>query len=188
MISATFIMSKTYLEMFHISHFLPNAIYKYIDKNMNCEDLAMCIMVTDFLRRMSFPQTCCVSVNAKQFPMNLEATNREFGWVWNNNAPLDCHHIYCHFSSSSSSSSPFFCFPYSLSISPSLFLSVRLSLPLSLSPTDGSSYRGLSMRRGHYNGRSDCLNYFAKSYNGTMPLIYTHSKVAYNDYNYYKSW
>ena len=65
-----------------MSHFLPNAIYKYIDKNMNCEDLAMCIMVTDFLRRMSFPQTCCVSVNAKQFPMNLEATNREFGWVW----------------------------------------------------------------------------------------------------------
>ncbi|XP_011405216.2 PREDICTED: exostosin-like 2 [Amphimedon queenslandica] len=126
MISATFIMSKTYLEMYHQPHFLPSAIYDYINKNMNCEDIAMCLMVTDFLRRTSFPQTCCVSVNAKRFPINLEATNR-------------------------------------------------------------GGYRGLSMRRGHYNGRSDCLNYFAKSYNNTIPLIYTHAKVAYNDHNYYKS-
>ena len=41
----------------------------------------MCLMVTDFLRRTSFPQTCCVSVNAKRFPINLEATNRKYSPV-----------------------------------------------------------------------------------------------------------
>ena len=72
--------------------------------------------------------------------------------------------------------------PPSLSLPPP---SPSLPLPPSLSP--GGGYRGLSMRRGHYNGRSVCLNYFAKSYNNTIPLIYTHAKVAYNDHNYYKS-
>ena len=76
MISATFIMHKAYLEMFHDPTFLPQSIYDYINTNMNCEDLAMCIMVTDFLIKTTYPQTCCVSVKTKKYPINLEATNR----------------------------------------------------------------------------------------------------------------
>lgn len=75
MISATFILHKAYLEMFHNPIFVPHSIYHYINKYKNCEDLAMCIMVTDFLIKTTYLQTCCISIKGKKNPINLEATN-----------------------------------------------------------------------------------------------------------------
>ena len=51
---------------------------EYIDNVMNCEDIAMSLMVTDFLANYSTPQSCCLGLKAKHYPYNLEAQNREF--------------------------------------------------------------------------------------------------------------
>lgn len=80
LISANIILHKKYLEMFQVPLFLPNGIHKYINEHMNCEDIAICLMVTDFLERVSFPQSGCISLRAKQYPQNLEAKNRKYNY------------------------------------------------------------------------------------------------------------
>ena len=78
LISANIILHKKYLEMFQVPLFLPIGIHKYIDEHMNCEDIAICLMVTDFLERVSFPQSGCIGLRAKRYPQNLEAKNRKY--------------------------------------------------------------------------------------------------------------
>ncbi len=71
----TIILHKAYLEMYQMEEFLDKNMLNYINENFNCEDLAMCIMVADFLANVSYPQTSCIGMKPKQYPYNLEAQN-----------------------------------------------------------------------------------------------------------------
>lgn len=75
LISANFIVHKAYLEMFNMPEFINSSMTDYVNEQMNCEDLAMCTMVADFLSKVSYPQTSCVGMKAKHYPYNLEAQN-----------------------------------------------------------------------------------------------------------------
>ena len=72
-LSTNFILHKAYLEMYHRSEFLPSGIREYVDSKMNCEDFAMCMLVTHFLDRVGSPQSCCIA--RKQYPYNLQDQN-----------------------------------------------------------------------------------------------------------------
>ena len=78
--SGTSIIHKMYLHMFQ-TH-IPSLMHEYIDNQMNCEDIAISLMVTDFLAIYSTPQSCCLGLEAKHYPYNLEAQNREFCLTW----------------------------------------------------------------------------------------------------------
>ena len=58
-----------------MDEFIDVSMIDYVNKNFNCEDLAMCTMVADFLAKVSYPQTSCVGMKAKHYPYNLEAEN-----------------------------------------------------------------------------------------------------------------
>ena len=77
-LSTNFILHRAYLEMYQLPDFLPPGIYKYVDEKMNCEDIAIAMMVTEFLETYGNPQSCCLSMHAKHYPYNLEAQNREY--------------------------------------------------------------------------------------------------------------
>ena len=77
MISTAHIIHKAYMEMFNDPLMLPEPIHNYIDQKMNCEDLAMCIMVTGFLSRATWPQSCAIAVKPIHVPYNLEAQGRK---------------------------------------------------------------------------------------------------------------
>lgn len=85
LISANFLIHKAYMEMFHIPEFMNTSMIEYINHHMNCEDLAMCIMVADFLSKVSYPQTSCIGLKPKHYPYNLEGENRM----------LYCYHHLC---------------------------------------------------------------------------------------------
>ena len=76
LISASFILHKVYLELFH-SSYLPSDVMTYINREMNCEDVAMCILVAQFLRDVSWPQSSVISVKPRVPLKNLEATTGE---------------------------------------------------------------------------------------------------------------
>ena len=61
--------------MFQLEEFVPRGVVQYVDEKMNCEDFAMCIMVGDFLERISFAQSCCFVVKGRNYPANLEEKN-----------------------------------------------------------------------------------------------------------------
>ena len=54
---------KDYLKMFNET--VPREIHEMIDHKMNCEDLAMNVMVGDYLARIGMPQPSGVSVAHK---------------------------------------------------------------------------------------------------------------------------
>ena len=70
--SASSFLHKAYLEMFHDPRFLPRTTIDYIDHVMNCEDLAMCVMVAKFLEDIHQPQCAVLSVEAQRKIDNLE--------------------------------------------------------------------------------------------------------------------
>ena len=72
LISASFIIHKVYMELFH-SWYMPNKVIQHIDSNMNCEDIAMCILVAKFLGDISWKQSAVLSVKPKIPLKNLEA-------------------------------------------------------------------------------------------------------------------
>lgn len=74
-LSTNFILHKAYFEMFQMDEFLPQGIMDYVDEKMNCEDFAMCLMVGDYLERISSTQSCCLVVKGKYYPANLEEKN-----------------------------------------------------------------------------------------------------------------
>ena len=78
LITANFLVHKAYLEMFNMPEFINSGMTSYVNEQMNCEDLAMCTMVADFLAKVSYPQTSCVGMKAKHYPYNLEAQNSRF--------------------------------------------------------------------------------------------------------------
>ena len=70
--SASSYLHKAYLEMFHDPRFLPRTTIDYIDHMMNCEDLAMCVMVAKFLEDIQQPQCAVLSVQPQGKISNLE--------------------------------------------------------------------------------------------------------------------
>ena len=72
MISASSYLHKAYLEMFHDPRILPRTTIDYVDHMMNCEDLAMCVMVAKFLEDIHQPQCAVLSVQAQGKITNLE--------------------------------------------------------------------------------------------------------------------
>ena len=49
----------------------------HINKEMNCEDIAMCVLVSQFLRDVSWSQSSVISVKPKVTLRNLEAMTGE---------------------------------------------------------------------------------------------------------------
>ena len=70
--SGSSFLHKAYLEMFHDPRILPRSIIDYIDNLMNCEDLAMCVMVAKFLEDIHQPQCAALSVQPQGNIANLE--------------------------------------------------------------------------------------------------------------------
>lgn len=71
-ISSAEILHKSYMEMFQDPSMLPESLLTYTDRIMNCEDLAMCIMVTDFLSRVTWPQSSVILVQPKYKLYNMQ--------------------------------------------------------------------------------------------------------------------
>ncbi len=72
MIGATLIMHRVYLDMFCDYNVLPRIVFEYIDEIMNCDDLAICVMVTKLLKEVSWPQAGMLTVVPTVTIKNLE--------------------------------------------------------------------------------------------------------------------
>ena len=70
--SASSYLHKAYLEMFHDPRILPKTTIDYIDHMMNCEDLAICVMVAKFLEDIHQPQSAVLSVQTQGKITNME--------------------------------------------------------------------------------------------------------------------
>ena len=70
--SASSFLHKAYLEMFHDPRILPRTTIDYIDHLMNCEDLAMCVVVGKFLEDIHQPQCAVLFVQAQRKITNME--------------------------------------------------------------------------------------------------------------------
>ena len=63
-------LHRMYLKMFTES--LPPALYAFIDKNMNGEDIAMNAMVADYLKRIGRPQCPCLLVEGSTKEIHMK--------------------------------------------------------------------------------------------------------------------
>lgn len=72
MIGATLILHKVYFEMYNDPRVLPRSLFEYIDEIMNCDDLAMSVMVTKFLREVSWPQCGVLAIVPEVKIQNLQ--------------------------------------------------------------------------------------------------------------------
>ena len=62
MVGATTIFHRAYLEMYFDPNVLPQGVFEYINDVMNCDDIALSIMVTKFLEDVSWKQTAALPV------------------------------------------------------------------------------------------------------------------------------
>ena len=67
---------RGYLEMFN-SPFVPTVVHDLIDRFENCDDLALNVMVADYLARVDTPQCCGIYVKGRDV-RNLEGETSEF--------------------------------------------------------------------------------------------------------------
>ena len=72
MVGATTIFHRAYLEMYFDEEVLPQGIFKYVNNVMNCDDLALSIMVTKFLEDVSWQQAAALAVKPIGTIQNLE--------------------------------------------------------------------------------------------------------------------
>jgi hypothetical protein len=70
--TGTAILHRAYLEMYFDRKVLPRGIFEYVNNNMNCEDLSMNIMVTEFLENVSWQQPAALAVKPIGKIQNLE--------------------------------------------------------------------------------------------------------------------
>ena len=70
--TGTAILHRAYLEMYFDSEMLPHEIFEYVNKNMNCEDLSMNVMVTKFLDDVSWQQPSALAVKPIGKVQNME--------------------------------------------------------------------------------------------------------------------
>ena len=78
MLTSTCLLHKAYLKMFHDANVLPRKMFDYIDKEMNCEDIGINMMVAKFLTDVNVPQPCLLSVKYKGQITNLEGAKGEY--------------------------------------------------------------------------------------------------------------
>lgn len=72
--TGTAILHRAYLEMYFDRKVLPQGIFEYVNNNMNCEDLSMNVMVTEFLENVSWQQPAALAVKPIGQIQNLEGT------------------------------------------------------------------------------------------------------------------
>ena len=65
MVGATAIFHRAYLEMYSDPEVLPRGIFEYVNNVMNCDDIALSIMVTKFLEDVSWKQSAALPVKLK---------------------------------------------------------------------------------------------------------------------------
>lgn len=70
--TGTAILHRAYLEMYFDRKVLPQGIFEYVNNNMNCEDLSMNVMVTNFLENVSWQQPAALAVKPIGQIQNLE--------------------------------------------------------------------------------------------------------------------
>lgn len=74
LIGAAFI-HRGYLEMFN-SALVPKVVHKLIDRFQNCDDLAMNVVVSNYLARVDRPQCCGIYVKGRDI-RNMEGQTSE---------------------------------------------------------------------------------------------------------------
>ena len=72
MVGATTMFHRAYLEMYFDPEVLPQGIFEYINNVMNCDDIALSIMITKFLEDVSWKQTAALAVKPNGEIHNLE--------------------------------------------------------------------------------------------------------------------
>ena len=70
--TGTAILHRAYLEMYFDRKVLSQRIFEYVNNNMNCEDLSMNVMVTNFLENVSWQQPAALAVKPIGQIQNLE--------------------------------------------------------------------------------------------------------------------
>ena len=71
MITPQCIFHKAYLDLFNSPEFTPPQVLEYIDKEMNCDDIAINFVVSKFLKDVSWPQSSALAVTPKHRIKNL---------------------------------------------------------------------------------------------------------------------
>ena len=172
-----------YLKMFNSTSATPKAVHELIDELHNCEDLAVNVMVGDYLAKVERPQCSGLFVKPTKV-INLEKETGKFAILLSLPPSFPYHQ-------SISSSLLFLPFLIQLTFtlfsfhSPSLLLPSRLCSssfpPFFFSPSlfpfsfhsSETGYRGMWHDPIHLAERSHCLNQLASIYNGTLPLQYS---------------
>ena len=72
------ILHRAYLELFNSPIFTPTEVLNYIDKEMNCDDIAINFVVSKFLELVTWPQASALLVIPKHKIKNLEKSS---GWL-----------------------------------------------------------------------------------------------------------
>ena len=75
MITPHCILHRAYLELFNSPIFTPRAVLNYIDKEMNCDDIAINFVVSKFLELVAWPQASGLLVIPKHKITNLEKSS-----------------------------------------------------------------------------------------------------------------
>ena len=90
------IFHKAYLDLFNSPAFTPPEVLEYIDKEMNCDDIAINFVVSKFLLKVSWPQSSALAVVPRHPIKNLELKSGNI-WYMYRNFLLLCHFIYMYY-------------------------------------------------------------------------------------------
>ena len=63
---------RAYLELFNSPQFTPPEVLDYIDREMNCDDIALNFVVSKFLEEVSWPQSSGLLVTPRHPIKNLQ--------------------------------------------------------------------------------------------------------------------
>ena len=70
-------LHKTYLEMYHDPLIIPSSLVEYVNRQMNCEDILMSVVVAKFLKDIGRPQSGVLAVKSNWIG-NLEDEARTY--------------------------------------------------------------------------------------------------------------
>ena len=79
LMSACFV-HKAYLELYFDTTIIPQSVLDFVNKERNCEDILLSVLVTKFLKDVGRPQCGVVAVEEKKPIRNLDTDRSE--WVW----------------------------------------------------------------------------------------------------------
>ena len=89
MITPQCFFHRAYLELFNSPRFTPPEVLDYIDREMNCDDIALNFVVSKFFEEVSWPQSSGLSVVPMHKIKNL--AGQSGGRV----STVACTHPYC---------------------------------------------------------------------------------------------